>query len=163
MTVTITTQKLSLAHCRDYLRQNSTPIGNGFWAVKNDLKVWKTTHDPSYEQTIVALRIPAGATVFAQEDTNTDYIETRKMRASAAFVEKQFRIGSTSIAREVQPYVFSWKYKEVREIPRSCSNNYDFWYETGKTVTPRFPFSLEREQCVSGIHFFVNLYDALIY
>lgn len=163
MTVTITSQKLSLAQCRDYLRQNSTPIGNGFWTVKNDLKVWKTTHAPDYEQAIVALRIPAGATVFAQESDNMDYLDNRKMRASVAFVEKQFRIGSRGIGREVTPHVFSWECKEIREIDKSYSDNYDFWYETGKTATPKSPFSLRREQCASGIHFFVNLTDALIY
>lgn len=163
MTVTITTEKLSLAQCRNYIRQNSTPIGNGFWTVKNDLKVWKTTHDRDLEQVIVALRIPAGATVFAQEDSNMNFMDHRKMRTSVAFVEKQFRIGSRITEREVQPHVFSWECKEIREITRSCSDNYDFWYETGKTVTPRFPFSLAREQCASGIHFFVNLYDALTY
>lgn len=163
MTVTITTQKLSLTQCRDYVRQNSTPIGNGFWTVKNDLKVWTTTHDRDYEQAIVALRIPAGATVFAQEHDNFNYTNSRKMRVSMAFVEKQFRIRLRGFVNEVQKNVFSWKCTEVREITTSCSDNYDFWYETGKTVTPRFPFSLAREQCASGIHFFVNLYDALIY
>lgn len=163
MAVTITTQKLSLAQCRYYVRKNAKKIGNGFWTVKNDLKVWKVTHAPDDERAVVALRIPVGATVFMQEDSNLDYQEARKMRASAAFVEKQFRIDVIGARHSVKADVFSWECRGIREIPRSCSDSYDFRYETGKTVTPRFPFSLAREQCASGIHFFVNLYDALTY
>lgn len=164
MTVTIRTQKLTLAQCRQYVKQNATKQSEGFWTVKNDLKVWKATTSVTGQRSVVALRIPEGAEVFMQKDDQMNYRDARKMRASRAFVEKQFLVGSRIDIVTVEDTEVYLTYQDIYEINESRSANYsDFLYGTGKFVIPNSPFSTQPKQCASGIHFFVNLYDALTY
>lgn len=156
----IRTEVLSLRDCRTYVKNNSERLGRtNFWKVVNPLKVWKrTNHVRESGKVIVALSIPVNATVFMQTDTNGSNTEARKMRASEAFVEKQFHVGWPFL----EDYSYSLtKYEEV-QVSHS-GHNWNFKYKTGEVVKPYGPFSKLEEQCASGIHFFVNLSDALAY
>lgn len=155
------TEVLSLKECRSYVKANSKHIGKtDFWTVVNPLKVWKKTKHPSYSgEVIVALNIPVGAEVFMQTDDKSNDLVARKMRASKAFVEKQFYVGWPCL---FQDHV--WAIAEYEEVQSSESAHYShFKYHTGKIVTPEYGFANCPVQCTDGIHFFVNLHDALVY
>ena len=161
----IRTEVLSLKECRAYVKENSERLGRtNFWKVVNPLKVWKRAHKSRARgKVIVALSIPVGATVFMQTDVNYNAEDTRKMRASEAFVEKQFYVGWPYLEEHsgaISTYNLD-RYEEV-QASESCRASH-FKYETGKIVTPEADFSTRSRQCDSGIHFFVNLRDALAY
>ena len=175
MTINIEVEHLSGRGVRKYIKDNCKSNKDGFWTVEKELKVWKATRLGPIQRpkgftpggrVIVALRIPAGAQLFAlplDRYSFDDDIDDRKMRASAAFVEKQFYVGSA--------YTYN-HYSKTREIELSectaikksfATYDQDFAYRTGHIVKPSYNFSTSRSQCVSGIHFFVNLTDAMEY
>lgn len=128
----------------------------GFYRVVKPLYTFKLVNvvSPVREKTlrraIANLIIPAGAIVYAdyrafheRSDTNE-----RKMRASKAYV---YSIEPTSSSIKSK-YVTA----ESRWDPR-------FKYYVGEMVEPAHQFSFAGNQCESGIHFFLNLYDAFYY
>jgi hypothetical protein len=112
------------------------------------------------ERCIVALLIPKGAIVYIPDVYCRDCLDDRKMRASEAIVHKQFLIGQTwhLIHRGEFDTEF---YKEVNKTVSSF--DYSFQYITGTSVVPNGGFSFNQRQCEPGIHFFVNLADAMNY
>ena len=180
MTINIKVEHLDGSEVRKYISDNCKQLREGFWEVKKELKVWKATTTtetlqvPSrgasaspYRRCIVALRIPVGEKIYVQPMMYYDSLDSRKMRASKAYVEKQFVIGHTcrffngnnndadTIAFELASYYETTETTSVRDIT--------FLYKTGNFVRPKQPFYNKNAVCASGIHFFVNLTDALYY
>lgn len=171
--VEVTVQKLGLEEIKKYINDNCEYQSYGFYTVKTPLKVWKKTYtDRNYNDVLTALLIPAGETIYANLHSLTfdENISFRKMRASGAQVIKQnviygyryhsnngctYNVGGNSHTE------IELKYKEIQKSISDRDNS--FQYKTGKYVVPEFEFSLKDKQCASGIHFFVNMTDALIY
>lgn len=162
---TIAIEHLSFAEVMDYVKSNckmmSTMIYGAFWEVKTPLKVWKQTNYRG--MVIVALEIPVGATIYmpSKDAYPIQYRRHIKMRASEANVIRQFRcaVVSNSLCGDVRHYGLH----HYEEILTSFSNwDNSFNYDTGTTVKPE-KFSMKCDSCVPGIHFFVNLTDALEY
>lgn len=101
---------------------------------------------------IVKLRVPI------TEDTKIIMLRNEdgyanKMRVSSAIVDSIYDIDS--VTRTIK--------KSTRKRARSLSD-YNFLYTVGKTVYPKCEFnSLVTQQCVSGIHGFLNIKSALDY
>lgn len=167
MKVTIKTEHLSDAKIRKYINDNCTRTSCGFYVVNKPLKVWKKTYTEADHNCVVALEIPVGAKIYANLlakpwVTLTD-MDDRKMRASEAIVVKQFRIGEATGYGKFQGIV-EHKYTGYKEVKHTRSgHNNSFKYKVGETVKPVNGFSLSERICESGIHFFVNLSDALDY
>lgn len=138
-----------------YFMEHVTPLKGSamldmdFYRVTKPLHVFKTTHN--YGCTITNLIIPKGAIVYApggvfQVRLQLSKYYYRKMRASSAFVHSNYTRGTKKKVREAfSIYSPSFKYKE------------------GTVVKPKSGFSREHSACDSGIHFFLNLYDAYHY
>lgn len=103
----------------------------------------------SSEQAVVNLVIPKGALIYAPPmnfDRACDWVDYRKMRASEAHVHS---IVSTQGRRQIG-------------IGYSAFIS-SFTYRPGTTVRPRAGFSQRPVACASGIHFFLNVRDAIDY
>lgn len=97
---------------------------------------------------IANLIIPAGALIYVESDAFSvaygDSLFIRKMRASRAFVHSLVtQTKQTTVTTAVSGYSKAFK------------------YTTGSVVEPAEPFSKREDQCDSGIHFFINMKDAL--
>ena len=160
----IRTQCLSLQECVAYIKQNSVKAHRkDFFKLTNDIKVWKRTNSiAQMERCIVALLIPKGAVVYAPNNYR-DSIDYRKMRASEAIVYKQFLVGHKFHMYDGggESVLETEFYKEVKKTVSGF--DYSFQYTTGTSVVPEDGFSFNQRQCESGIHFFVNLADAMNY
>lgn len=136
--------------------------GRGFYMVVKPLHGFKKTYVKvpwavsgcaalSVTSAITNLIIPKGAYVYAPAEVFWAAGPTgcRKMRASEA---------------QVHSNVYKSNRKEVekhRLVVSGFSSN--FRYTKGEQVVPRERFSFVADQCRSGIHFFLNLQDALDY
>ena len=120
---------------------------DGFYTLAKDLPcfkmAWCTTG-----RAIVNLVIPAGTQVYAgnfafHAHNTTDH---RKMRAAKARVVS----------------IFSY---ERGTEQKSAYSDYDasFNYKPGKVVKPDNGFCGFQNQCAAGIHFFLNVHDAVNY
>lgn len=135
----------------NYIREHAVPAGgkwhSNFWRITKEMKVFKKAIDSNYERVIVNLVIPVGAIVhFPENRYSTLWINDRKMRASKAFVHSIAHIRtkkSISFARS------DW--------------DVQFEYIVGDTVRPTRAFSRLPEMCEPGIHFFLQLEDAIRY
>jgi hypothetical protein len=134
----------------DYFMQYVVPTDQQcFYTVHKPLPVFKKAlHDDRIGgRVIVNLLIPVGAIVYAGVDAfdASSRQKHRKMRASAADVHSVANINGTPSKRAV-----SW---------------YDpgFYYHAGDRLSPRNAFSQMDATCAPGIHFFLNLGDALEY
>jgi hypothetical protein len=116
---------------------------------------------------IVNLVIPVGAMVYARHGLNTLNglrLHMRKMRASSAIVHSIRAFNHRQLPSVVS--ATNIQHIAVRSTPDdSARSSYDatFKYELGKTVTPEGGFCWSDSECASGIHFFLNLVDALAY
>lgn len=105
------------------------------------------SHMSVYEKYgLVTLRIPVGAQV---------YLTEKKCRASHAMVL------SIEKLRFAKPLCTCSSCTKARAefVPGPLSRavsiyTREFVYVAGKAVRPELPFSLEKEECASGIHFF---------
>lgn len=160
-------QHLEHNEVKQYIEDNCKALGNGFYKVVNDLKVWKKTAvSRGRGDCIVALLIPKHAVIYAgnleSPQLFNKYMEVRKMRASKAIVVKQFKIPA-ALCRNRSMHVVL-RTESLKVVDKSYSKwDYDFLYETSAVVKPYDGFSMHAEQCCSGVHFFVNLTDALMY
>lgn len=127
----------------------------GFYVVVKDLPVFKLTYSSGTRTKVITnLTIPVGAKVFAPESaffechSDTDYnsCHDRKCRASEAKVHSN----ATVVAgKEVAVANSGW--------------DTSFKYTAGQTVKPSNGFDMDNDQCAGGIHFFLNLQDAIDY
>lgn len=178
MTINIKVEHLDGSSVRKYISDNCKQLRNGFWEVKKELKVWKATTTTTetlqvsgwegsthiFRRCIVALRIPVGEKIYVQPMMYRDNIDNRKMRASKAYVEKQFVIGHTCRFFNGDDDTISFELNSYYETTETTSvQDITFLYQTGNFVRPKQPFYNENVVCASGIHFFVNLTDALYY
>lgn len=108
------------------------------------MHVFKKVHHGSVE-CIANLIIPKGSIIYGLP-YGSDMQDGRKMRANKAIVHS---IVSTNSGDE-----FKWA---------RSGHDVRFVYKAGEAVKPLENFSTEQNQCRSGIHFFVNLHDALTY
>lgn len=121
---------------------------------------------------IINLIIPVGATIFASDDVFGRFsdLSGRKMRASEAIVHSIVRF----VVQDSDMTYYNWggtddywtetlseKNFVAAAEARSCHNP-KFKYIPGKVVKPD-TFSNEYDQCEGGIHFFLNVRDALRY
>jgi hypothetical protein len=102
---------------------------------------------------IANLIIPVGALFYCDSElfywqlSNSSWFgPSRKMRASEAKVVSLVKARS----------------QESVQLARSSYDS-SFTYEPGQIVKPVDKFSREEDECSSGIHFFINLGDALDY
>ncbi|ASD50584.1 hypothetical protein FDI24_gp057 [Acidovorax phage ACP17] len=139
------------------------------WTVRVPMKVYKKTRD----ECIVELEIPAGAQIYARSRRDMASCSTpqhgesvRKMRCSSAKVLQQwYHRWYREKASTVQGQVDGEKHHWLTPTATSRSkHNWEFIYHNGKTVVPEGNFAPACfEQCASGIHFFVNVQDAINY
>lgn len=91
--------------------------------------------------------------------------DSRKMRASEAFVESIFSVNLNAV---------EFHFEEDGEVVVEAevlgylaegfsAHDWNFKYEPGATVKPKNGLCPSDEQCSDGIHFFFNLADALAY
>lgn len=93
------------------------------------------------------------------------HTDSRKMRASEAYVESIFRVdlNRTLLHFEDDGEIVT-ETSVVEQLTQGTSgHDWNFRYEPGKTVRPKNGFCTSDEQCSDGIHFFFNLVDALAY
>lgn len=134
------------------------PYDGGIFTLHTDLKVFKKVYARPFRRryavgdmyAIVNLVIPAGAKVYAKPLKYAPTLNCRKMRASEARVH--------SIATWPGG---AWRVRGY--AANRCINGKEFVYEVGKRVVPDRPFSAGPTQCAPGIHFFLNVGDALRY
>ena len=136
---------------KDYFMSHVKKTENkNFYEVVKPLYVFKktiTTGD-TFRSCITNLIIPKGTIIYCCANV-FDYFNQRsdrKMRASRAIVHSSVRIADTNKTDN------TWSLQDAT-----------FIYKNGKTVNPRFGFSMKNSHCESGIHFFLNLQDAIDY
>lgn len=142
-----------LAHCKRISRSKVTR--GGFCLVEKPMHVFKRIMSgKDYHKAIVNMIIPVGETIFVYDEAYKEISsfsrDNRKMRATKAYVH--------SIVRKHDHKQLTCGYSDYMSW-----NSKVFRYRVGRNVKPRLPFSMKWEQCASGIHFFVNLDDALAY
>ena len=129
----------------------------GFYTVKKEMHVFKKVlyrdssrfwHDTC--PAIANLILPVGTEFYAlhmglTEAGNADAY--RKMRADRARVHS---IVELTHPHKQQPRAYSWF-------------NGQFLYRPGEFIVPNLPFSKQDLLCESGIHFFINVQDAIDY
>jgi hypothetical protein len=120
---------------------------------------------------LINLIIPVGEHVHATPNGFMEYSneESRKMRASAAVVH------SISLYTAGEYDDFAWPrqsdalpsyFNPARIKPAAeAFSDYDssFRYVPGQLIKPKEPFAMKNGTCLSGIHFFLNVRDALEY
>lgn len=159
---------------------------NGFFRVTKPLHVFKKASSANgNSDRIVNMIVPVGAEVYAGPNAFLDNTssDSRKMRASKAFVHSVFQYktrdgNANSLDGDDDLDDFSWTFSGAGDsIPtlfdegklRERKNAYSGWdnefrYRVGRNVKPQGdPFSHEFDQCEAGIHFFLNVRDALKY
>jgi hypothetical protein len=131
-------------------------------------KVYHNDGDPLTlgEGAIANLIIPKGATVYFRSVDG-------KMRTSRAHVHSivAYKGHTWSSLRNLFTYHVSSSYIPSDLAPAclvsvsTARSEFDgtFKYETGKTIKPFKRFSHTDEHCASGIHFFLNIREALAY
>lgn len=162
----ITTEQLSYHEVMAYFKYNTEESQRHCSAIRGvirPLRVYKKTED-----TIVSLEIPVGALVhFNDSITESQFnggMDYRKMRASKARVVQQITFldnipaaGAWSMDR-----VKTFTLYGARDVTESRSEySSRFVYKTGEIVVPVNGFYEQRGTCEAGIHFYVNLSDAL--
>jgi hypothetical protein len=137
------------------LRESSRPQGpaSHLFTIEKPLIVYKKCRG----QRVAVLELPTNIIVVADHRGNEGSV-SRKMRASYARVVDIYRWGGS-------------KYGTARDQPQfwmDTSTAYSlhdasFKYTVGSSVEPVLPFSHTAEICAPGIHFFIDLHDALAY
>jgi hypothetical protein len=133
----------------DYLdahTKRSAPSSK-FREVTEPLRVFKKVRVDAYYYgrgyAIANLIIPKGAFIYAGDTVGSMDRHDRKMRASEAKVHSIVGL-------------------DRKRLDRACSSFAPtFVYRVGDVVRPVYGFSWEADQCESGIHFYLNLGDAL--
>lgn len=124
------------------------------YVVTKPLHVFKIANTGKHGLVLVNLVIPIGARINAPKKVFTALPEydraKRKMRASEAIVRSMHKcnrfhqpLGKCSVAYSGQDSTFV--------------------YRPGETVKPKEGFDEQTTVCASGIHFFLNVIDALDY
>ncbi|ASD50551.1 hypothetical protein FDI24_gp017 [Acidovorax phage ACP17] len=162
------------------------------WTVWKATESWSPEPKPdpvkqfwSCERVIVELLLEPGTKLYydlgGYMGRSPGSQDSRKMRASRAKVVRQHQMErhcrAKMLARRIieendisdPATLFFWKegceknFEERKEVLVSSSAyNRGFLYHTGCEVKP-FAFSMLRETCEGGIHFFESMYDALHY
>lgn len=143
---------LTGAPLRKYFLEYATPskeFGEGFYVVHKPLPAFKKAYNRhtgfwDRHSRIVNLVIPVGAIVYVKDITRST--DKRKMRADKAYVHSIADMHS----------------KQPRKVAHA-GWAHDFVYRVGEHVIPHQPFCTVPSTCESGIHFFLNLQDALSY
>lgn len=142
----------------------------GLWTVHTPMRAYKQTRTMDGYAALVVLEVPAGALVFAPTRDVMIDIEAsghadasdRKMRVSEAKVVAQYSLAGLNSGWYARNNPSD--YRDGKPVKRSFSDHSSsFEYKTGTVAKPREPFSMEREQCESGIHVFLNAADATAY
>lgn len=134
-----------------YFNEHVKPVPNqpDFYEVVEPLRVFKrVVLRPSHFYAIANLSIPVGARIYAHPEgfVVKGAMSYRKMRASEASVH--------SIIKQF----------DGSELQEACAlRNIRFKYRPGAVVIPTKGFDATPRTCASGIHFFLNLGDALEY
>lgn len=123
----------------------------GFYKVTHQMHVFKKIRVLNarnrYVQAIANLIIPVGATIYTDPQAfcrPRAEAHARKMRASEAYVDSIVQMS------------------DLCEHQCGLSgHNPGFMYSVGSTVVPVRKFAKHSSQCASGIHFFINLADAM--
>lgn len=123
-------------------------LGTGFYRVHSDICAFKKLGNYLYGNVIIAnLIIPKGALIYAHDigwyDGSAD---RRKIRVSEAKV-----------------YSLIEKHTHAPQTRARSLYNPGFVYQVGDTVRPTYEFSLLPTVCTSGIHCYLNVYDAYNY
>ena len=131
--------------------------GTGLWTVHTPMRVFKQTCPNRHRSAvgIVELVIPEGALIHAMGRRNYYMQSYRKMRVSEAKVVRQWDRNS-----------YSWMTRENWTPMDNSVSQHDtsFVYKDGRTVKPSGePFYTGGGVCEAGIHFFIDLEDALAY
>ena len=138
----------------EYSPDNNPVVARrGFVRLHTDMPAFKKVHAegvPGAWDAIANLIIPAGAKVFADHRDLTSLWSdhgSRKMRASRVRVHSIYTC-------QLKP----------QPAKKACAGyDRDFKYRPGRGARPQWGFSERYEQCAGGIHFFINLRDALNY
>ncbi|ASS33922.1 hypothetical protein FDI24_gp055 [Acidovorax phage ACP17] len=142
----------------------------GFRVMHKPMVVYKATLSSGSNRCLVELEIPVGAEVYSMSRNRMaawNDRDDRKMRCSSAKVLRQWTIGSMWSGGNAYPMqILSSLPPRAAEAAKESFSSWDrtFVYANKKVVKPKgASFSLFRDQCDAGIHFFVNPGDALIY
>lgn len=126
-----------------------TPLP-GIYFVHDELKVFKKIYTTdSYSTGIANLRIPKGATVFASHSAFDDtygFRDNRKMRASIAICHSIADLNGRAVEKGVS----------LRVAGRVK-------YAKNSVIRPGGIFDSGYKTCSTGIHFFLNVDDAIAY
>lgn len=133
------------------------------YTVTKPLHVFKKVRSGVWWDSAIAnLIIPVGEFVYVAGAAflNVTYgsSDHRKMRCSKAFVH------SMAISRSDPAHGRKYLQAVGTQIKHGFSSyTPEFKYRVGRNVKPFKPFSHRFGQCASGIHFFIDLQDALNY
>lgn len=142
----------------------------GMWTVHTPMRAYKQTKTRSGNAVVVVLEVPVGALVFARTRDDMIAIEAsghadasdRKMRVSEAKVVAQYSLAGLDSGWYARSNPSD--YRDGKPVKSSFSDHSSsFEYKTGTVAKPREPFSMELEQCESGIHVFLSAADATAY
>lgn len=145
---------------REYLLEYATPSERAphLWTVHKDLPVFKKARDRSLAYSVIVnMELLCGSVFHArpQAFTGASTVETRKMRADSAYVHSIAYADPRSISH-LEAIGTETRYA------RSC-HDMNFYYEVGETVRPSIGFNRFPGICSTGIHFFLNVRDAIQY
>ena len=124
-------------------------IGSCFTKFSRSLVAYKKILTPDRNGVVAVLEIPF----------NTDiYMTGSKCRARCAYVTDVLEIRK-------DPITGYWKVKSVANRDTEYMSTYTdkFKYKIGELVKPKNGFSTDFSQCNAGIHFFMNIEDAIKY
>jgi hypothetical protein len=126
-----------------------------FYKVTSPLSVFKKIYTKANGALIANLIIPVGAKIYVGESFGSYQLwdnHSRKMRASEAYVH-------SIVTANKQKYHDS-KSKFIYKQKGYSGHDNSFVYIVGKTIKPD-KFSHRENICDSGIHFFLDVADAL--
>lgn len=144
----------------EYFKQHAEPIDRArFFRVTKPLPAFKSAYSGG-SFALVNLTIPVGALVYVRGmafvTERSHASEQRKMRASAAIVHSIWRFG------RVYDHINKTNIRAYEEVQFARSrHDPHFTYRPGERVVPCNSFSMDWDACASGIHFFLNVRDAL--
>lgn len=141
-------------HCVQSYTANGT-VRKNIYVVTKPMHVFKKVFGDCGVHVIANLIIPVGAFVQASTDVFAVRCDSGH---SDAFMNARIRK-----MRASEAHVHSLVKQRSQQHVGDAYSGWDpfFKYTVGTTVKPRYVFSLANKQCDYGIHFFVNLDDAM--
>ena len=129
-----------------YAKTSCVDVLGKFYIATEEIPAFKAAWQPNVpyatSNLIINLLIPKGATIYVG---NINQLSGRKLRTNSAYVHSICEPNGNQLLSGISYHDRSFK------------------YYPGRIVIPRNGFNMNDSSCSPGIHFFMDLYSALVY